>query len=224
MVRSIPSTRMADIAEAARRTFLATGYRRTQVADVARAVGLSPAAVYRHVESKDALFHLAFVESVDDLGPYVATPAPGETVELIGARLRRASLLRRATEVRAVPGDDAFEDLRSIITELYRSVAANWELLALVQASAQDRPDIAERYYRTGRRGGTADLAGVIADRVADGSFRSLGDPMLVALQIRELCAWFGWHRRPDPDSDPIDDDAALASILALYRNALDPS
>jgi AcrR family transcriptional regulator len=215
---------MRDIAEASRRTFLATGYRRTQVADVARAAGLSPAALYRHVESKDALFHLAFVEAVDELGPYVATPAPGETVALIVARLRASRLLQRAGELRAAPGPDAIEDLRSIITEQYRAVADNWELLALVEASAHDRPDIAARYFHTGRRRGTDDLAGFIADRVADGSFRSLGDPELVALQIRELCAWFGWHRRPDPDDERIDDDAALASILALFVNALAPS
>ena len=224
MVRTTPPSRMRDIADASRRTFAATGYKRTQVADVAKAVGLSPAALYRHVESKEALFHLAFVESVGDLGDYVATPADGATVELIGVRLRRSPLLRRATRALEEPGADAFDDLREVISDLYRSVAANWELLALVEASARDRPDIADRYFRVGRRGGTDDLARFLESRIADGSFRAVLDPELFALQIRETCAWFAWHRRPDPDTPPIDDDAALASILEVFVRALEPA
>jgi AcrR family transcriptional regulator len=212
---------MADIAEGARRTFADKGYKRTQVADVARAVGVSPAALYRHGESKDALFHHAFVESVVGLGDYVATPAAGATVELIGTRLRAAKLLQGAKQALEHPSDDPIEDLRRIISDHFRAVVANWQLLALVEASAADRPDIAERYFRMGRRTGTSDLARFVAARVADGSFRPVSDPELFALQIREACAWFGWHRRGDPDAD-LDDDAALASLLEVFVRAVE--
>jgi AcrR family transcriptional regulator len=221
MARVTPPTRMADIADGARRTFAAKGYQRTQVADVAKAVGLSPAALYRHVESKEALFHLAFVESVDELGDYVATPPEGATVQLIAARLRGARLLQRAKQALAHPADDPIQELREIITDQYRAVVANWQLLALVEASAADRPDIAERYFRKGRRAGTSDLARFVAARVADGSFREVTDPELLALQIRESCAWFGWHRRGDPDAD-LDDEAALASLVEVFVRAVE--
>lgn len=221
MARSTPPSRMQEIAAAARRTFGASGYRRTQVADVARAVGLSPAALYRSVESKDALFHLAFVEDVDSVGDYVSTPPPGATVELIGRRLRKARIMKRAAEALANPGADAVEDLREVLAAQFRAVAEHRELLALVESSARDRPDIAERYFRVGRRGGTDDLARFIESRVADGSFREVGDPPLLAVQIRETIAWFAWHRHHDQDASGLDDDAALASITETFVRAL---
>ena len=77
--RTTPDTRMADIAGAARSVFMRKGYRRAQVADVAAAADLSPAALYRHVESKEALFHLCFVEDLPGADGYVVTPEPGAT-------------------------------------------------------------------------------------------------------------------------------------------------
>ncbi len=47
-------------------------------------------------------------------------------------------------------------------------------------------------------------------------------DPELVAVQLREACAWFAWHRRGDADAD-IDDDRALAAIIDTYVHALVP-
>ena len=79
MPRTLPASRMVDISAAARLVFRERGFKRTQVADVAAEAGISPAALYRHVESKEALFHLCFLAEPPAVSEYVATPAPGAT-------------------------------------------------------------------------------------------------------------------------------------------------
>jgi AcrR family transcriptional regulator len=212
---------MTDIVDAARQVFMRKGYKRTQVADVAKEVGISPAALYRHVEGKEALFHLCFVDEAPGANEYVSTPPDGATLELIRAQLDRVAPLGRVTSALRTPTDDPAAELAEIIVDFYRTVQHHWQLLALVEASAHDWPDLSELFFRQGRRKRTNDLARYIRLRIEDGSFRSVESPELVALQIREACAWFAWHRRGDPDTPPLDDDKALASIVDLYVNGL---
>src|SRR5262245_60926610 len=106
MPRTMPASRMADIADAARRVFRQQGYRRTQVADVAREVGISPAALYRHVESKEALFHLCFLDELPSTDECVPTPAEGETAALVGRQLQRIAPYRTLRLALRAPGND----------------------------------------------------------------------------------------------------------------------
>jgi AcrR family transcriptional regulator len=50
--------RLDDLIETAIQLFIEKGYQRARMADVTQAMGLSPGTVYRHVESKEALFDL----------------------------------------------------------------------------------------------------------------------------------------------------------------------
>src|SRR6516165_8841127 len=51
--------RFPEVISAAVRVFTHDGYRAARMSDVARAAGLSEAALYRYVESKEGLFVLA---------------------------------------------------------------------------------------------------------------------------------------------------------------------
>src|ERR1700745_3021808 len=51
--------RFPEVIAAAVRVFTQDGYRAARMSDVARAAGLSEAALYRYVESKEGLFVLA---------------------------------------------------------------------------------------------------------------------------------------------------------------------
>ncbi len=51
--------RLPEVISAAVRVFTQDGYRAARMSDVARAAGLSEAALYRYVESKEGLFVLA---------------------------------------------------------------------------------------------------------------------------------------------------------------------
>ena len=90
----------------ATRLFIDKGYRRTQMADVTQAMGLSPGAVYRYVESKEALFDLivragaAPEQALANLKLPVATPSPeprsDSYVRLCIARVASRALSRRS--------------------------------------------------------------------------------------------------------------------------------
>jgi len=59
MPRAIPESRLQDLLACATRVFIDQGYRRTQVADIASALGVAKGSVYLYVESKEALFYAA---------------------------------------------------------------------------------------------------------------------------------------------------------------------
>ena len=59
MTRVIPADRFKKLIEAATQTFIAQGYRRAQMADVAEALGVAKGTLYGYVESKAALFDAA---------------------------------------------------------------------------------------------------------------------------------------------------------------------
>ena len=83
MARKRPDDRLERLAECAAQVFTSLGYRRAQMSDVAKAMGVAPGTLYLYVEGKEALFDLvvrrAFLdEPPSQLPPLpIPTPAPG---------------------------------------------------------------------------------------------------------------------------------------------------
>ena len=71
MPRTVPDDRFADLIEAATSVFLEQGYRRTQIADVAGAMGVAKGTIYLYAESKEALFEAA-LRYADEPAPAVS--------------------------------------------------------------------------------------------------------------------------------------------------------
>src|SRR5262245_36862840 len=95
MARVMPARRFQDLVDAATVVFIAQGYRRTQMADVAEALGVAKGTVYLCVESKEALFDVA-LRYADAPRPIAAppvlpipTPARGRTLQYVQERLAR---------------------------------------------------------------------------------------------------------------------------------------
>src|SRR5688572_41544 len=89
MPRTVPAGRFAQLVEVATKTFVTRGYRLTQMADVAEALGVAKGTIYGYVASKDALFdaavrfadgHVAMPESS---ALPLATPKAGSTIGYI---------------------------------------------------------------------------------------------------------------------------------------------
>ncbi|HEV2798677.1 MAG TPA: helix-turn-helix domain-containing protein, partial [Nocardioides sp.] len=59
--------REAEIISATRRLFDERGVRDAQIEDIARAVGINRAIIYRHFTSKEELFSLTLVQYLDEL-------------------------------------------------------------------------------------------------------------------------------------------------------------
>ena len=93
MSRKVPDSRFQDLIDAATGVFIAQGYRRTQMGDIAKAMGLAKGTVYLYVESKDALFDIV-LRSADAPRPIalpaslpVRTPPRGRTLQWVKHRL-----------------------------------------------------------------------------------------------------------------------------------------
>ena len=71
MARPIPPERFDQLVRTAAEVFIRNGYRRTQMADVAEALGIAKGTVYLYVESKEALFDVV-ARHVDDEKPIIS--------------------------------------------------------------------------------------------------------------------------------------------------------
>src|SRR4029453_329190 len=130
MARKTPPERLGQIVECATQVFIEQGYRRTQMADIAEALGVAKGTLYLYVESKDALFDLV-VRCADGEHPLpelsalpLAPPTLGKTIAYVRdvlAANREIPALRaalRRTRVR-----DARGELEGIVAELYDVLA-----------------------------------------------------------------------------------------------------
>src|SRR5436305_8802703 len=78
--------RERDIVTATRGLFEARGAQEAAIDDVARAVGINKALIYRHVGSKEELFVLVLVNYLDELrGRYVPVDAHADAVATLRA-------------------------------------------------------------------------------------------------------------------------------------------
>lgn len=227
MARPRPPERLAQIAESATRAFGRLGYRRTHMADVAADTGLSSGAIYTYVESKEALFHVVFLHAFGFLAKAtpplpLATPAPGETVALIGEGLRRAAA---APLLRAAVATDALRDvgaeLTAIVEEQYAIVERLWPVLAVIETCAVDLPELDDMYFQVARPGRHGALARYLSSRAASGHLRTMPDADVAARLITEAVAWFAWHRRDDRNARRFDDALARRTVVEFVCDAL---
>src|SRR5262245_18680709 len=142
MPRRTPPDRLPALIQAATQIFISQGYRRTQMEDVAHAVGIAKATLYLSFESKEALFD-AVLRSADRPVPRqlphrpVRTPSPQATLDEVTRRLSEesarpqlaAALGRgRVVNVRA--------ELEGILGEIYDAMARNRTGITLLDRCA----------------------------------------------------------------------------------------
>lgn len=224
-MRRISSTRWEEVARAATEVFLRKGYKRTQMADITEALGLSAGAIYRYVESKEALFDLVVrigagmnIETRSLVAP-IATPRAGATMAFLRSTLKREGRIAKLEEALAgsKPGDVAGE-LEGIIRELYGKTAQFRVGIQLLDRSALDWPELAALW--SGRwRGNLIDqLARYVGLRVSQRSLPAPPDPKAWSRFIVETVAFFALHRHYDPFptamSDKVAEETAVSALV----------
>jgi len=214
--------------DAAIEVFIGKGYRRTQMADVARAAGVSQGTLYNYVESKEALFYLIIDRGFVGAEPpilseqKVRTPAPGETIARLRQRINtelRVPELERALARSAVADPSA--ELKAIINQYYAVVARLGRGLDLIERSAVDLPELGQLLYIERRRSIVAQLTRYLESRIASGAFRPLPHQATAARLILETVVWFSRHRHRSPDSAMITDQAALETTVDFLVGGL---
>src|SRR5690349_7605818 len=93
MARKTPPDRLPQLIACATTVFIEQGYRRTQMDDIAAALGVAKGTLYLYVESKEALFDLVarcadVVPPLPPFGPLpLPTPKPGATLSYVRERI-----------------------------------------------------------------------------------------------------------------------------------------
>ena len=228
MARSIPSGRLERLIEVATETFIAEGYRRTQMADVAEALGIAKGTLYGYVESKAALFDAA-IRYADGHEPLprtaelpIKTPAPGDTVKRLEDRIAaEAADLRLVQFAAAEPAGDVTSELREVLVDLYRRANRNRFAIKLADRCASDHPDLAVVWFGRGRWAQHELLVRYIRSRIAAGRLRRVPSVPVAARTALETVAFWAVHRYWDPSPQSIEEDAVEEAVVDLLVHSL---
>lgn len=226
MARLPVRERIDDLVDVASNLFVAKGYRRTQMADVTDAMGLSAGAIYRYVESKEALFDLVVRAAIpdfshEDLTFPVPTPENGATLDFLrDCALEKAHspVLEATLEKSHV--EDVRAEFEGIVRDLYSLESTYRRGIMLLRRSASDWPELATIWFKEVRGWHLRQLADYLELRIANGQLRPVPDTQLAARLIAETILFFAVLRHREPTADEIDDDLALETVVDNLVNA----
>jgi len=228
MARTIPDDRLSRLVECATQVFIEQGFRRTQMADVARALGVAKGTLYLYVESKEALFDLvarcADEERALEKPPRlpIRTPSPGATLKYVRRRLARdqvpTALAAALTRDRVT---DPRVELEAIVRELYDTVARNRRGIKLLDRSARDHPELAALWFEGARGGLIGILARYLEDRIRRGLLRPVPDPAVAARLLIETIVFWAVHRHWDSHPQQVEEAVAKESVVRFVVGTL---
>jgi len=224
-MKKISLTRWQEVAQAATEVFLRKGYKRTQMVDVTQALGLSAGAIYRYVESKEALFDLVVsvgagmnLETSNLTAP-IATPKPGATLAFLRRTLKREGRIARLEESLAnSKPEDVAAEFEGIVRELYGKTAQFRVGIQLLDRSALDWPELAALWSGRWRANLVDQLSRYLELRISQRRVPPVPDSKPWARYIVETVAFFALHRHYDPFptemSDKIAEDTAVFALV----------
>jgi AcrR family transcriptional regulator len=228
MARAIPLDRLDQLAAKATDVFIEQGYRHTQMADVADALGVAKGTLYLYVESKDALFDWV-CRCADAPAPLpkparlpMPTPRPGATARYIRERLARdavPSALAAALARTRVP--DAAAELEGVVGELYDTLARNRCGIKLLDRAARDLPELAALWFAGARGGLIAALAQYLTKRIEQKRLRPVPDATAAARLIIETTVFWAVHRHWDVHPQRITDAVERDTVIRFVGGAL---
>jgi AcrR family transcriptional regulator len=148
--------------EVAEEHFRRVGYAKTAVADIAEALGMSPANVYRFFPSKSAINEAICARLLDDMHAMMTEVAGRDGPADV--RLRGLILAMNAFHKERLMGEKRLHDMVEV------AMQENW-------------PSIGEHLQFVVRT-----FAGLIAEGIAAGIFRPVADIATTALTCKQCC------------------------------------
>jgi AcrR family transcriptional regulator len=223
--------RFGEVIAAAVRVFTADGYRATRMSDVARAAGLSEAAIYRYVESKEGLFvlairHALLLEDMPAHADFPLKPPPLARMildvrEFVAAEVPFGSL---AAALHGPAPDDPAAELDAVMRELYSRQTQTREAADMIERSARELPELADLLNSGLRQPVLAALTEYLESRTKAGKLRATPDTAATARLVLEALTWFARHRHSDPYGAAIPDSLAEATVVDALLHALVPA
>lgn len=187
--------RFEQIAEAAIACFSELGYRRTQVADIAKQMGAAAGTLYLYAQSKEALLHLAVMRlcgaSFDELPVPFPTPPMTETANLLRARIVERGHWGKLTALLAGDAVPTEADFAEIGSEVYDRLAAERRTIWLIDRCSLDIPELAE-VHRDELRGAFIASLVRLMERRGTGS---RAEAVVAVRNALEMVTWAAIHR-----------------------------
>jgi AcrR family transcriptional regulator len=226
--------RLPELIAAAVRVFTREGYRAARMSAVAAEMGVTEAALYRYVDSKEALFVLAIRHALllEDLpaGDVVKMPlsaAPlSETVCEVREFITEVVPFGTLALALADPGAtddraDAAAELEKILRELYELESRTREAADMLERSARELPELADLLTTGFYRPVLAALTSYLSLRASAGLLRRTPDPAATARLVLETLTWFARHRFSDHYGAAIGAELAEETAVDALVHAL---
>jgi AcrR family transcriptional regulator len=228
MARTIPPDRFRQLVDCATRVFIEQGYARTQMADVAAAMGIAKGTLYLYVESKEALYDLV-LRCADAQEPLetpaklpLPTPRSGATLQYVRKRLReQVPLPALVTALSREKVADPRGELATIVREIYGTLGRNRHAIKLGDRSAQFHPDLASVWFEGGRGTLVDALARYLETRIRRKLFRAVPDATVAARVIVETIVTWAVHRHWDPSPQVLDDKVVEDTVVQFVLGGL---
>jgi AcrR family transcriptional regulator len=229
--------RFPEVIAAAVRVFTRDGYRTARMSDVAREAGMSEAALYRYVGSKEGLFvlaiqHALLLEPVEELSSRggvaeefpLKPPSLEEMIkhvrEFVAEEVPFGSL---ADAMRHDEQEDPAIELESIMRELFSLEAQTREAADMIERSARELPELADLLNSGLRSPVLGVLTEYLDSRARSGRLRGTPDAAATARLVLETLTWFARHRFSDPYGAAIPDRLAEDTAVDALLHALVP-
>ena len=228
MARTIPPDRFQQLIDCATQVFIEQGYARTQMADIADAMGVAKGTLYLYVESKEALFDLV-LRHADAERPLTTpptlplrTPEPGATLQHVRTRLaEQPPLPALLAALRRQRVADPRAELSEVVREIYHPLSRNRRAIKLMDRSAQFHPDLAAVWFKGARGTLINRLSAYLDRRIRRKLFRPVPDTAVAARVIMETIVTWAVHRHWDPSPQAIDDQVAEDTVVQFIVGGL---
>ena len=220
------AARLAAIAEAATVCFSEAGFRRTQVSDIARQMGVSAGKLYLYADSKGALFHLAVMhvtrQSLADLPLPVSDPGIETTLRGLTEAISRRSHWPELSEALASGKPADLETLEAIGGAVYDTLTAERRVIWLLDACNLDIPDL-NTIYRRNVRGTYLMVLAKLMERSVRPDLSAPQKSIALRAAV-EIIAWAAMHRRRErglPDEYQANETEARDAAKRAFAAAL---
>lgn len=224
--------------DAAVGVFVTHGYRRTQMQDIAQALGLAKGTLYGYAATKEALFAAALryadgIEPMPDLSALpLPTPGPGVLAALVASRLDAelpdlalTRALARTTPPASV--EEALDELSEVVVDLYERLVRHRVAIKLVDRCASELPELADVWFRTGRGAQMSGMETYLTGRQQAGLLDVPGDVAIASRTTVELCVLWAVHCHFDSahtNNRSPDDEAIAATLAAMITRSMNPN
>jgi len=220
--------RLPELVEAAIQVFGRSGFRAAQMADIAREMGVSEAALYRYVDGKEGLFglvvrHALFLEDLPEGELPLASPPLQDTVVQLRELLTPAAIPPSLGQALARDRvSDPRAELEGIVRELFSLMALTGPAMDMIERSAREMPELAQLFRVDLRRPLLTALTSYLERRADSGQLRRTPHPEAAARLVIETIAWFSRHRMSDPDGAAIPAAAAEQTVVDALLHMLE--